>query len=254
MENFLTQLFVFPFFLVLVRLASMLMTLPGFTDVAVSARIRMLMALAMTVATFAMVESTLPQLPNSTGVLILLMLTEILMGVLMGISIRIFVVCMNIAGEMVSFMTGLSAAQLFDPRTQTQTSGPSVFLSLLGVTLIFVADVHHLVIQAFVESYQVFPPGKVPYMGDTVQAILKLMADVFIVGIKISAPVVAVGYLIYVAFGVLNRLVPQMQVFFITMPLAVAVGLFVLTLSMSAMLTLYMDELLKHTVIFENEY
>lgn len=254
MESFLTQLFVFPFFLVLVRLASMLMTLPGFTDVAVSARIRMLMALSMTVATFAMVEDTLPPLPTKTSVLMLYIMTEVIMGALLGISIRIFVVCMNIAGEMVSFMTGLSAAQLFDPRTQTQTSGPSVFLSLLGVTLIFVADVHHLVIQAFIESYQVYPPGKVPYMGDTVQAIIKLMSDVFVIGIKISAPVVAIGYLIYVAFGVLNRLVPQMQVFFITMPLAVGVGLFVLTLSLSAMLNLYMDELFKHTVIFENEY
>ncbi len=230
------------------------MTLPGFTDVAVSARIRFLMALTMSLAVFAVVEQTLPPLPQKTAVLLLLIFSEIMMGVLMGISIRFFVAAMNVAGELISFMTGLSAAQLFDPRTQSQTSGPSVYLSLLGVTLFFVADVHHLVIQAFVESYQVFPPGKVPYMGDTVQAIIKLMSDIFVVGVKLSAPVVAVGYLIYVAFGVLNRLVPQMQVFFITMPLAVAVGIFVLTLSLSAMLTLFMDEMINHAVIFENEY
>ena len=156
---------------------------------------------------------------------------------------------LNTAGELIGYTSGLHAASLFDPRSGASTAAPALFLSMTVVTLIFVTNVHHIMIEAVFESYEYFPVGVLPELEDTAYAITKVIVDMFRVGIKIAAPVMVIGFLTYVSFGIFNRLIPQLHVFFVALPITIVGGLFVLGVAISSMITLFMDELIQHLVL-----
>src|SRR5581483_8393955 len=110
------------------------------------------------------------------------------------------------------------------------------FLSVLGITMVFATDMHHLVIAGLNDSYTLFRPGEIPLMGDVAAAVTGVAASAFRIGIQLAAPFLVFGLLFNLGLGVLSRLMPQMQVFFIGMPLSILLGLFLLLLVLSAMM------------------
>jgi flagellar biosynthetic protein FliR len=107
---------------------------------------------------------------------------------------------------------------------------------VLGVTLIFATDMHYLVIAALNDSYKIFQPGLMPLMGDVAKHITQIITTSFRIGIQIAAPFLVFGLLFNVGLGVLSRLMPQMQVFFIGLPLSILLGLMLLVLVIGAMM------------------
>ena len=247
--DFITELFLFPFFMVFLRLGTLVMIMPALSDTSVPMRIRVLFALTAAFVMFPALESRIPDVPSSTAVMITLALGEMFIGLLLAIGARLFLATMAIAGDMLSFMVGFQAATLFDPRLGGISTAPAVFLTLTGTMLILATGLHLYMIQAVFESYEVLPVGFMPLMGDVATAIIKLVANIYVIGLKLAAPIITTGFLIYMAFGLLNRLVPQVQAFFIALPLTIAVGLFVLGASLTTMLTLFNDELFKNAII-----
>ena len=110
------------------------------------------------------------------------------------------------------------------------------FLTLLGITLVFATDLHHLVIAALNDSYNIFAPGQVPLVGDMAHHITRVVTTAFRIGIQLSAPFLVFGLLFNLGLGVLSRLMPQMQVFFVGMPLSILLGLLLLLLVVGAMM------------------
>ena len=100
--------------------------------------------------------------------------------------------------------------------------------SVSGVTLIFATDLHHLVIAALHDSYTIFAPGEMPIVGDVAQHITRIISASFRIGIQLSAPFLVFGLLFNLGLGVLSRLMPQMQVFFIGLPLSILLGFLLL--------------------------
>jgi len=107
---------------------------------------------------------------------------------------------------------------------------------VLGVTLIFATDLHHLVIAGLNDSYTIFRPGEMPIVGDVAQHITQVIATSFRIGIQLSAPFLVFGLLFNLGLGVLSRLMPQMQVFFIGLPLSILLGFLLLVLVIGAMM------------------
>lgn len=245
----IANLFIFPFFLVFMRVGSAIMTFPGFSDMSINIRVRLLTALFISLAMFPMLEKFMPSLPDSKSVLIGYIFVEIFIGIAMAISGRIFMAALNTAGELIGYTSGLHAASLFDPRSGASTAAPALFLSITVVTLIFVTGMHHTMIEAVFDSYNYFPVGELPPMGDTAMAVAKVTVDMFRVGIKIAAPVMVIGFLTYVAFGIFNRLIPQLHVFFVALPITIVGGIFILGVAIASMVTLYMDELSQHLIL-----
>jgi flagellar biosynthetic protein FliR len=245
----IANLFVFPFFLIFLRMGSAIMVFPGFSDVSISPRIRLLIALFVSLALFPLLEPTMPTLPDKKSVLVGYIFVEMFIGIALAISGRLFMAALNTAGELIGYTSGLHAASLFDPRSGASTAAPALFLSITAVTLIFVTNLHHTMIEAVVESYAYFPVGELPELEDTAFAITKVIADMFRIGIKIAAPVMVIGFLTYVAFGIFNRLIPQLHVFFVALPITIAGGIFVLGVAVSSMITLFMDELTQRLVL-----
>ena len=249
----IASLLVFPFLLIFFRVGACFMVFPGFSDISVNVRTRILLAFVVSLAMFPVLEPSLPSLPNSSSLLLMYVLVEVAIGITLAIGARLFMTTMHVAGELVGFSSGLHASTLFDPRSGGNTSAPGLFLGMIASVLIFSMNLHHFIIQGVFDSYQTFPAGELPPVGDVTKALIVVVKDIFYIGIKIAAPVMAVGFLTYVAFGVFNRLIPQLQIFFVAMPLMIIVGLLMLATSLGAMITLFMDEMAIHAILFSQE-
>ena len=249
----IASLFVFPLMLILFRIGSCVMVFPGLSDIAVNTRARMSITFVVSLAMFAMLEPQMPSLPSANSALIAMVLVEIAIGIMMGISAKLFSSALHVGGEMISFTSGLQAATMFDPSAGGNSTAPSLFLGLIGGVLIFATNLHHFIFMGLIESYRVFPVGTLPALGDTAQAVTRIVADMFLIGVKIAAPVVAVGFLGYIALGIFNRMIPQFQVFFVALPLTIYVGLYILSITLAGIVTLYSNEMFEHAILFEQD-
>jgi flagellar biosynthetic protein FliR len=115
------------------------------------------------------------------------------------------------------------------------------FLTLLGLTLLFATDSHHLVIAALNESYKIFSPGELLPTGDIAALATRAFSAAFKIGMQLSAPFLVFGLVFNIGLGVLARLMPQMQVYFVGVPLSIVAGFLILIAVLAAMMGTFMD-------------
>lgn len=236
----LLNLDVFRFFLVFTRIGATLMMLPGIGGRLVSARIRLLLALAMAFVMLPMLGPLMPAMPPTVGPLILVVAGEVTIGMFLGMVVHLLLSALNIAGTFIGFQTGLTNAFSFDPIADQQSQLLTGFLVNLGMTVIFASDLHHLMLRAMVDSYSVFPPGQPVPFGDLAETIANMGGAAFRMGLQLAAPLVVFGLVFYSGLGVLSRLVPQMQVFFVAMPVQVIIGLWLFMVSLPMVMMLFL--------------
>jgi flagellar biosynthesis protein FliR len=225
---------VFSLLLVFARVGGAMMLLPGFGENYVSPRIRLLFALAITVVLTPVVIDRVPGQPDSLLDVFFLVGGEVLIGVFFGGLARIMVSALHVGGTIIGFQVSLGNATLLDPSTEQQASLLAAFLNVIGVFLIFAADLHHLMLMALVDSYSVFLPGAPPPIADLSETVSRVFSQSFALGVQIAAPFIVVGLVFYIGIGLLARLMPQVQVFFIAMPIQIMLGFLVISLTMSA--------------------
>jgi len=231
----------FAFFLIFARMGAMTMALPGIGDRTVPPRIRLVFALAMSLIFYPLVDKLFPALPTSLYGMISAMAAEMLVGLAIGFSVRIVISALQFAGTAIAFQTGLAFAQSVDPANGTQSSLFGTFLSMLSVTLIFATDMHHLLLAAMHDSYTLFKPGSVLPAGDLAEAAVLTVTGSFRVAIQLSGPFLAFGMIFYLGIGVLSRLIPQVQVFFLAMPLNIMLGLVLFVLLLGTFMLWFLD-------------
>ncbi len=228
---------IFAFFLVFARVGAILMLIPGIGEAFVPTRVRLAIALALSFAIFPFVRETLPAIPGQPVQILLLLITEITIGVFIGASAKLLMSALHVAGMVISFQSSLGFAQFYDPAQQAQGAIISSFMTILGLLIIFAADLHHLMLRASYESYEVFPPAILPATGDFASLAARSVANAFSIGLQISAPFIIYALILYLGMGLLNRLMPQMQVFFIVMPLNILLSMVFLAITIGAALT-----------------
>lgn len=225
---------VLAFMLTFVRIGTAVMIMPGLGDSFVPERIRLHIAVGMTFALFPLV---LPHIPNpvpGTFALLTMIVMEFIIGLFFGTIARIFMTALDTAGMVISTSSGLSNAQLFNPSLAHQGSLMGAFLSVTGVLVLFGANLHHLLIAGIVESYELFPLGEIPDAGSMAEMMARAVAASFSIGIKIGAPFIVLTLLIYVGMGVLSRIMPQVQVFLLALPVQILLSLVLLTMVLSS--------------------
>lgn len=237
----LLPLEIFSLFLIFCRIGTIALLMPTLGETYIPTRARLLFTLGFTLLVATIVGDSLPPMPTSAIVMVLLIGGEIIIGLMIGMTLRIFVVCLATAGTIMSFVSGFANAQLFNPAISAQGSLQSVFLSMFGALLILETDLHHLMLRGMVDSYTLFEPGTLPDSGDTALMMARNFANSFEVAMRISSPFIVVGIVFYVILGITNRLMPQLQVFFIALPLQIMLGLFVFFVSIGAMMTVFLQ-------------
>jgi flagellar biosynthetic protein FliR len=239
---------VFAAMLIFSRVGSAVMLLPGFGEFYVMQRYRLLLALLISLLLTPVLAPTLPPLPAGVASLAALVGGEVVIGAFLGTVSRILLSALDTAGTVISFQLGLSAAQIFNPLAATQGAVTASFYSVLGVLLMFITDLHHLLIGAVVDSYDVFVPGALPAVGDLSDMVAHSTAAAFRLGFEIAAPFILLGTLFFVAVGIIGRLVPQLQLLFVTQPLQIVGGFVVLGLVLSAGMEWFLTSFAKQFV------
>lgn len=249
----LAELLVFPFFLLVVRVGAAVMVFPAISDPSINIRARLLVVLGISFILFPVLKPHLPVLPDRTGDMLFLMFGEMIVGMLLGLGARLMMAAMSLAGELISFLAGFQSASLFDPQTATNVGAPAVFLTLCAGVVLLGLNLHHQLIMAIVESYTMFKPGVLPEVGDISAAYIDMLMIITMLGVQLAAPVVVAGILSNALFGVLNRLVPQLQTFFVSVPVSITLSLLVLVAGLSSMLQLWATTTQSKLTLFQVE-
>lgn len=231
----------FVFMLVFARLASMVMLLPAIGENAVPAQIRVILAMLLTVIMMPLVSDSYSAIPVSVAGLTMTVIYEVLIGIFVGMSARLVMSALHVAGNIIAMQTGLAFAQNIDPMQGTQSALIANFLSMTAVTLMFVTGMHHLLIAAMRDSYVLFPPGEGFPVGDFLQLAVKTVSGAFVLGVQLASPFIVFSLVFYIGIGLLSKLMPQIQIFFIAMPANIFFGLSLFLLILGAMMTWFLQ-------------
>jgi len=239
LQHFLiTELFAF--LLIFCRIGSGMMVMPGIGEGYVSPIFRLSIAVAITLVMVPVISTMLPPPPTTPFTLFVLVTTEILAGLFIGVVVRIILSATHTAGMILSMQSGLSAAMLFDATQASQGSIIGNLLGLMTVVLFFVTDLHHVMLRGLFDSYTLFPAGQTVSVGDMTDLVTQYVDRAFIIAVKISIPLLAVGLLMYLSAGVLSRLMPTMQVFFVLMAPQLLLSFFIIMVVLSSVMLWYL--------------
>lgn len=238
-EWLVTELFAL--FLVFCRLGSAVMLLPGFGELYVPVRIRLLFALSFSFLV-APVIGNLPALPESVPALFVLVVAETLIGTFIGGLTRILISAVSMAGTIISLQANLASLMTVDvTQIQGQAQVLSNFLSISALILLFSTNMHHVMLEAIVDSYSLFLPGVFPDLGEFSHHATKLLNSAFNMAMQMSAPFIVIGTILYLAMGIIARLIPNIQVFFVMTAPQILLNFFLLMVLMSGMMLWYLD-------------
>ncbi len=231
------------FMLMFARLGTMLMLLPALGESSIPTRFRLTIALALTFVLYPIGSQLYPQnITSNIWALIALLGGELAIGFAIGMCARLITAALQIAGVIMANQTGLAFALGSDMTNEGQ-QGALIgnFLAVLATTMVFVTDTHFLIIAALHQSFEIFPPGQLLPVGDFTANATETVAHVFSIAVRLSAPFLVVGLVFYFGLGLLNKLMPQMQIFFIAMPVNIAIGLFLLLALLATLMGFYLD-------------
>src|SRR5665213_1268240 len=239
------------YFLVFARVGAMVMLLPNIGEAGIPARVRLLLALAISVALAPTVANAYPATAPQTAVALVILLTqELTIGILVGAMARIIMSALQVAGFLIATQTGLAYAQTLDPTQNTQGAVLGNFMSLLGTTLIFLTNLHHLAIGAIAGSYRMLPPGGHLPVGDMAQLVIQLTSSSFALGFQLAAPFLVFGFAVYAGLGVLAKLMPQLQIFFVAVPINIMCGFLIMLALIGSLMTVFLNYYTTSMAIF----
>ena len=217
---------------VFIRCTSMLMSAPV-TSTVVPVMVRILMGIVMSMALVPVVEVHIGPMPTEMVGIVLRVLTEVVMGLLIGGFMQMLVASSQIAGSFMDVQIGTGSAQIFNPFIGASASPVAQFKMMLTTVLLFILNGHRMMIAAFVKSYSM--PG--PRLGPLQNELIAFIAQITLLSIQIAAPVAAVSIVIDFAAGIVNKAVPQTQPFMLSLPAKLAAGIFILAIGLPALVT-----------------
>jgi len=236
--------------IIFTRVGSAMLLLPGFGESYVSPKVRLGLAILVCLVIAPVLSSKIPPFSENISDLGLLIFGEALIGIFMGTIARMFLSATASAGMIAANMSSLANALVQDPVSAQQASIMGTFMTAIAIVLIMVLDIHHLFILGLVDSYELFIPGQPLPMGDFSSMISRIVGDTFTLAARMAAPFIVVGMVFFLGLGLLAKLMPQMQVFFVAMPLQVAMGITVLFLSVPVMIKVFVISLEEHWMVF----
>lgn len=232
----LLNLNIYIFLMVFLRVGSALMIMPGFMSSYINTQIRLSVALAVSWIMMPVITPHLAPQPAESAALIQFVLTEITIGIFLGLVMQILFAALNLSGSLAGQAIGFGNAQIFDPTFQTQTVVVESFLSIIAITVVFITNLHHLMLTAVADSYHLFPAGAQLPWGDFSENLSSTLNSSFIMGFKIASPFVAFTIVFYVGMGLVSRLMPQLNIFFLSLPLQIYLGLGLLFITTPVMI------------------
>jgi flagellar biosynthetic protein FliR len=220
------------FLMVLVRASGLFVFAPIYSQRSVATPIKAGIAILLAGIVMMTLDTTAVPQTGSLVSLVEVLFKELLVGVIIGFVFALLIMAAQGGGAIVGYQVGLAIANELDPITQQQASIIGAFWTVMA-TLIFLAlQGHHMVLEALHQSYEIMPPGQIRLEGPAGEMMIRLTGYVFIIGLKIAAPVMVTLFLVDVALGTLAKMMPTMNVFFVGFPVKVSAGMVIIALSL----------------------
>ena len=217
--------------LVMFRTGALVMTVPAFGHISIPRILRVWFILILSFLIFPSYVAPDVVPPSTILLLVLMILSELAVGFLLGFIVIIIFSSVQFAGHVIGLQMGLAVANVIDPLSAGQISIIGEFYYLLSLLIFFLINGHHMVIEALVRSFELVPLGGAVFGMNIETFLIDLSFMVFIVGIKLAAPVIITLFILNTILGIVARTVPQMNVFIVGFPLAIAVGLALIAIS-----------------------
>ncbi|MBF0109666.1 MAG: flagellar biosynthetic protein FliR [Magnetococcales bacterium] len=220
-------------FLILSRLTGLFLAAPFYSRAAGPRRVKSALILALTVVLFPLVDPWSGEGKGQVTSMIAAGVSEVVIGAVIGMLVHWVLVAVQVAGSLIGFQMGLSMAMVMDPTSGMQEGVLSNLLYLTVLMLFLSVGGHYLLLEGIARSFQTLPLGEgLPHAGNLLESAMKAMATMFELSLLISAPILVATTLLYIGMGLINRASPQIQVFFLAMPVAQMVGFLIMGLTL----------------------
>jgi len=226
--------------LILLRVSAIMMMLPVLGHQLIPAPVKVGMIVLISILIYPLVSGTVETIPLKPIAFAAVALHELIVATAMALFAQLIFAGVQFAGQLMSFQMGMTVANVFDPVTHSQQSVVSQLAVTIAMLLWLAVGAHHIFLVALIDSFTLFPIGQA-FHYPALMILTDAMATMFVLALKIAAPIMILLTLIYVALGLLSRAVPQIQVFFVSFPLTVGLGLLTFSLGMPAFVYLVSD-------------
>jgi flagellar biosynthetic protein FliR len=213
------------FFLIFLRVGAILMSMPILKSKSIPVLFKMGLALAASILLFPLLERAAFAVPGHLGNYAVGAIGEILLGISIGMAVNLIFVGLQMAGQISGYQMGLAIAHVMDPSAGEQVPLLSQFYQLFAFLIFLTLNAHHWFLRALAGSFELIPPFGFRFSGSLIDQLMGIAGNMFVVAVKVGAPVIAALLLISIAFGLIARTVPQMNILFVAMPLKILIGL-----------------------------
>lgn len=210
------------FILIFARISSFMVTSPGFSLKQAPIVLKVGLSFFLSVIVYSMI----PEKVGAANLIIFsfLVIKEILVGIALGFVVQLIFSSIEMAGQLIDFQVGFSMGSVYDPSVGIQASNYGRLYYWIALVLFFLSDMHHIVLQNLINSFQMVPLNEAGFMGNTVEGIIRLFIEMFQVSFMLAAPVVLVAFVTDCVLGIVSRSVPQINVLMLGMPMKILVS------------------------------
>ncbi len=220
---------IYALMLIFSRAGGLLMLAPAFSGQSVPVVIRV--ALAFLLATIYVTLVPLPQAaPEHFLLLVLAIAHEVVVGLLMGMAVRLVFYALEMAGQIMATEIGLMMSSSLDPITRAESSPVATAFSYLGIVIFFVSGAHHLMLMAFQRSFELVPAAAGNFDPRVADVVVRESGRIFLLAVQMAAPLIAINFLVNLSLAILSRAAPMINAFMLSIPIQIFAGLTVLSM------------------------
>lgn len=243
------QLIIFAAFLAFCRIGACFMLMPGLSTMRVPTQVRLFVAAAVTWALLVHLwNDIMPSIDMTPSSVILLIASELLIGGTIGLVTRFYTLSLQFAGGVIAMAVGFNAmagTAIEESEPQPAITG---FITLCALMVLFALDFHHYVIRALIESYKAVPVAGLFGAQSALIDVVDTMSQSFLIALRLASPFIAYAILVNLAIGFINKLAPQIPLYFISLPFVITGGVVLIYFGLGMMLSLFADGFLPTTI------
>lgn len=218
--------------LIFVRVLAIFMSIPMFNSRHLPVVFKAGFAMAVSILLFPLLGLTAVPLADNLFILAIGVASEVLLGLSIGMFVRLLFTGVQLAGQLAGYQMGMALANVLDPATSTQVSLIAQFYNLFAVLIFISINAHYWFLDAMVDSFRLVPPFGFHLSASLMDSLIRMSANIFSIGIRAGAPVIAALLITSVTLGLLARTTPQMNIFFVAMPIKICIGLVMIMISL----------------------
>lgn len=221
---------IYPGLLIFLRATGMFLIMPVFSGSMIPGPVRIAIS-AILAYLLAPIFGNFGGVPGHWFIVVMQVIHEVLTGLLMGFAVRFLLYALEMAGEIIAVQIGLSLSSNIDPVTRNQATPPNTMLLSLGTILFLITGAYQFCLVAFARSFEIFPPSAI-FEPQSINTVIAASGRIFLLAVQISAPLLAISFLVNMSFSVLGRAAPSLNVFMLSFPVQILAGLTVFSMTL----------------------